>query len=37
VAMHFLDSRATMIYEGTNEVLKLKVASQILGDEYRSY
>ena len=37
VAMHFLDSRATMIYEGANEVLKLKVASQILGDEYRSY
>jgi len=37
VARHFLDSRATMIYEGANEVLKLKIASQILGDEYRAY
>jgi alkylation response protein AidB-like acyl-CoA dehydrogenase len=37
VARHFLDSRATMIYEGANEVLELKMASQILGDDYRAY
>lgn len=37
VARHFLDSRATIIYEGANEVLKLKIASQILGDKYRAY
>jgi len=37
VARHFLDSRAIMIYEGANEVLELKIASQILGDDYRSF
>jgi alkylation response protein AidB-like acyl-CoA dehydrogenase len=37
VARHFLDTRATIIYEGANEVLKLKIASQVLGDEYRAY
>ena len=31
VARHFLDSRATTIYEGANEVLQLKIASGILG------
>lgn len=37
VGKHFLDSRATMIYEGTNEILELKIASEILGYEYRAY
>lgn len=37
VARHFLDSRATTIYEGANEVLELKIASQILGKEYIAY
>jgi alkylation response protein AidB-like acyl-CoA dehydrogenase len=37
VARHFLDSRATTIYEGANEVLELKIASQVLGDDYRAY
>jgi alkylation response protein AidB-like acyl-CoA dehydrogenase len=37
VARHFLDSRATIIYEGANEVLKLKIASQVLGEDYRAY
>ena len=37
VARHFLDSRAIMIYEGANEVLELKMASQILGEDYRSF
>jgi alkylation response protein AidB-like acyl-CoA dehydrogenase len=36
-ARHFLDSRATTIYEGTNEVLELKIAMQLLGEEYRAY
>ena len=37
VARHFLDTRATIIYEGANEVLKLKIASQVLGDRYKAY
>ena len=37
VARHFLDSRATLIYEGANEVLELKIASEVLGDSYRAY
>jgi alkylation response protein AidB-like acyl-CoA dehydrogenase len=37
VARHFLDSRAITIYEGTNEILELKIASMILGKNYRAY
>jgi len=37
VARHFLDSRATTIYEGANEVLELKIACEILGSEYSAY
>jgi len=37
VARHFLDSRAIIIYEGTNEVLKLKIASLEMGDKYDAY
>ncbi|MGI0011562.1 MAG: acyl-CoA dehydrogenase family protein [Nitrosopumilaceae archaeon] len=37
VARHFLDSRAIIIYEGTNEVLELKIASYLLGGEYKAY
>jgi alkylation response protein AidB-like acyl-CoA dehydrogenase len=37
IARHFLDSRATTIYEGTNEVLQLKIASKVLGDKYEAY
>ena len=37
VARHFLDARATTIYEGTNEVLELKIASETLGTKYRAY
>jgi alkylation response protein AidB-like acyl-CoA dehydrogenase len=36
VARHFLDSRATTIYEGTNEVLKSKIAAMMLGRNYTS-
>jgi alkylation response protein AidB-like acyl-CoA dehydrogenase len=37
VARHFLDSRATTIYEGANEVLELKISADILGEGFRSY
>lgn len=37
VARHFLDSRATTIYEGANEVMELKIASGVLGDGYLAY
>lgn len=37
VGRHFLDSRATIIYEGANEVLKLKIASLEMGDKYQAY
>ncbi len=37
VAKHFLDSRATMIYEGANEVLELKIASDVLGNNFKAY
>ncbi|MEO9319710.1 MAG: acyl-CoA dehydrogenase family protein [Nitrososphaera sp.] len=37
VARHFLDSRATIIYEGANEVLELKIASSILGEGYSAF
>ena len=37
VARPFLDSRATTIYEGANEVLELKIACEILGSEYSAY
>ncbi|HEV8387102.1 MAG TPA: acyl-CoA dehydrogenase family protein [Nitrososphaera sp.] len=37
VARHFLDSRATTIYEGANEVLELKIASQTLGPQFTAY
>jgi len=37
VARHFLDSRAITIYEGTNEILELKIASHVLGEQFRAY
>lgn len=37
LARHFLDSRATMIYEAANEVLELKVASQVIGEDFAAY
>jgi alkylation response protein AidB-like acyl-CoA dehydrogenase len=37
VARHFLDSRAIIIYEGTNEVLALKIGSQSLGKNFKAY
>jgi alkylation response protein AidB-like acyl-CoA dehydrogenase len=37
VARHFLDSRAGTLYEGTNEILKLKIAAMMLGRDYTAY
>jgi alkylation response protein AidB-like acyl-CoA dehydrogenase len=34
---HLMDVRVCRIYEGTDEILKLKVASAVLGKEYEAY
>lgn len=34
---HLVDNRVCRIYEGTDEILKLKIAAGILGKEYRAY
>ncbi len=37
VGKHFLDTRVARIYEGTDEIMELKIASSILGNEYEAY
>lgn len=37
VGRHLMDVRVCRIYEGTDEVLKLKVAASLLGKEYEAY
>jgi alkylation response protein AidB-like acyl-CoA dehydrogenase len=37
VGRHLMDVRVCRIYEGTDEVLKLKVASSLLGKEFEAY
>ena len=37
VARHFCDERVTRIYEGTNEILQLKIAMSLLGKEYEAF
>jgi alkylation response protein AidB-like acyl-CoA dehydrogenase len=34
---HLVDNRVCRIYEGTDEILKLKIAAGVLGKEYRAY
>jgi alkylation response protein AidB-like acyl-CoA dehydrogenase len=34
---HLCDTRVTRIYEGTDEILSLKIASMILGRDYEAY
>ena len=34
---HFQDVRVCRIYEGTDEILKLKIAAAVLGKEYEAY
>lgn len=36
-ARHLKDSRVCRIYEGTDEVLKLKIAAAVLGKEYEAF
>ncbi len=37
VARHFVDERATRIYEGTSDIHLLKLASMELGNEYKAF
>ncbi len=37
VAKHFLDTRVTRIYEGTDEIMELKIASSVLGRQFEAY
>lgn len=37
VGKHFLDSRVSRIYEGTDEIMELKIASTILGRDFEAY
>jgi alkylation response protein AidB-like acyl-CoA dehydrogenase len=34
---HLQDVRVCRIYEGTDEIMKLKIAASVLGKEYESY
>jgi len=34
---HYCDTRATRIYEGTDEIMELKIASLVLGKEFEAY
>jgi alkylation response protein AidB-like acyl-CoA dehydrogenase len=36
-ARHLMDSRVCRIYEGTDEILKLKIASSVLGKEWEAF
>jgi alkylation response protein AidB-like acyl-CoA dehydrogenase len=37
VAKHLIDSRVARIYEGTDEVMELKIASTVLGKDFEAY
>lgn len=37
VAKHFLDARVARIYEGTDEIMELKIASTVLGKGFEAY
>ena len=37
VTKHYLDSRVTRIFEGTDEIMDLKIASGVLGRDYEAY
>jgi len=34
---HLVDTRVCRIYEGTEEILKLKIAAGVLGNQYQAY
>jgi alkylation response protein AidB-like acyl-CoA dehydrogenase len=37
VAKHLLDTRVARIYEGTDEIMELKIASLVLGKDFEAY
>ena len=37
VGRHLMDVRVCRIYEGTDEILKLKIASAVLGKEWEAF
>lgn len=37
VAKHFLDTRVARIYEGTDEIMELKIGSSVLGRQFEAY
>ena len=37
VAKHLMDTRVARIYEGTDEVMELKIASTVLGKDFEAY
>ena len=37
VGRHLMDVRVCRIYEGTDEILKLKIAAAVLGKEYEAF
>ncbi len=37
VGRHYCDTRAPRIYEGTDEIMELKIASHILGDDFKAF
>jgi alkylation response protein AidB-like acyl-CoA dehydrogenase len=37
VGRHFVDNRVCRIYEGSDEIIKLKIAASVLGKEFRAY
>jgi alkylation response protein AidB-like acyl-CoA dehydrogenase len=37
VTRHFLDTRVARIYEGTDEIMELKIASSLLGKDFEAY
>ena len=37
VGRHYCDTRAPRIYEGTDEIMELKIASHVLGKEFEAF
>lgn len=37
IGRHFCDARVARIYEGTDEIMELKIASSLLGKEFEAY
>ncbi len=37
VGRHYCDARVTRIYEGSDEILELKIAAHVLGDDFKAF